>query len=102
MSDIWKTLFMGVRMCFRKPITTKLPKQNIERCPHFRRFFHIDNQKNNGKCVGCKICENICPCSAIIIIDKNNCKFDKNRCAYCGLCEKTCPTNAIKFTKDKI
>ena len=101
-SDIIKSLCFGIRTAFKKPVTIKLSKQKVKRSPHFRRHFSIDNGKNNGKCIGCKICMNVCPCNAIKIIDKNHCEFDKEKCAYCGLCEKACPKDAIKFTADLI
>lgn len=46
-------------------------------------------------CTGCGACANICPHSAIKMIeDKKGFlkpEIDKNKCINCGLCEKNCP-----------
>ena len=46
-------------------------------------------------CTGCGACANICPHSAIKMIeDKKGFlkpEIDKNKCTNCGLCEKNCP-----------
>ena len=50
---------------------------------------------NFETCTGCGACANICPHSAIKMIeDKKGFlkpEIDKNKCTNCGLCEKNCP-----------
>lgn len=47
------------------------------------------------KCYGCRNCENVCPKSAIKIVENNEGfvvpKIDKEKCIECGLCDKMCP-----------
>lgn len=96
--DILNALQFGVKTALlKKPVTVKLPKQTIERATHTRRCFSLDH----SKCIQCKICESVCPCRAITIINDKEHKFEKLRCAYCGLCEKACPKGAVKFSYKK-
>ena len=44
-------------------------------------------------CIGCKICESVCPYFAIKVNKKA--KVDRVKCFGCGLCETRCPVNAI-------
>lgn len=59
---------------------------------------------NLEKCIGCGICEKICPEMAIKMIEnkdkKQKPKINYDYCKGCGLCEKECPTKAIKMNLD--
>lgn len=58
---------------------------------------------NKSECTGCTACFNICPKSAIEMIeDKNGFKHPniiEEKCINCGLCKKTCPI--LKFKENK-
>ena len=64
-------------------------------------------------CVGCKICEKICPQKAIYrvvphvynkgrIIRKAIIDIDENKCTFCGECVIFCPLNAITIESEGI
>lgn len=57
------------------------------------------------KCVGCRLCENVCSNDAIDIIANEfgflYPKINNEKCIHCGLCNKVCPLNNIVPTNNK-
>ena len=51
------------------------------------------------KCVGCKICQGVCPFSAIKIIDRK--AEIQDNCTLCGACVSSCKFDAIEFEKEE-
>ena len=49
---------------------------------------------NNEDCVGCGICVDECPASAITI-ENDKAKVDEAACSDCGTCAESCPNEAI-------
>ena len=49
---------------------------------------------NKDVCVGCGTCVEICPVSAIKMVD-GVAQIDKDICISCGSCLGACPVNAI-------
>src|SRR6187401_3352176 len=94
---------------FRKPVTVHYP--TVER-PYPDRFRGVlaltyDKQTGEENCIGCRLCEYICPPQVIKVemlkAEKRN--FAKTftlelyACEFCELCVQVCPTDAIIMMK---
>ncbi len=59
----------------------------------YSKFFDSNFKVSKEKCIGCKICIDICPNKAISF-DKLP-SFDESKCYKCWACYNKCPTKAI-------
>ncbi len=69
----------------------------------------MDNQKylknvttleyDSSKCIGCKMCIEVCPHNVFKMADKRVEIIDKDKCMECGACEINCITNALSVKK---
>ena len=48
------------------------------------------------KCVGCGLCETVCPHGIFAVREKKAVIVDKDACMECGACAGNCPVEAIK------
>ncbi|MDR1365322.1 MAG: 4Fe-4S binding protein [Holosporales bacterium] len=53
------------------------------------------------KCIGCRACENSCPCGAIKIKEAGKYTWEAEKCAFCRLCERSCKNGAIAILSDR-
>lgn len=104
-------LFVGMSITFReffKPhITIEYPKEKPDLAPRFRGVPRLRRDPGTGEelCIGCLLCEQICPDDCIsIVVDKRpsgkgkmakSFIIDYERCCFCGLCVDPCPTTPI-------
>lgn len=48
------------------------------------------------KCLGCKMCINVCPHQVFTMRENKASIKNKDYCIECGACDKNCPVNAIR------
>src|SRR5437867_13291208 len=102
---------MGVtfRNLLRRPITVRYPTVKRVYPDRFRGLLALtyDPQTGEENCIGCRLCEYICPPTVIKVemlkAEKRN--FAKSftlelyACEFCELCVQVCPTDAIIMMK---
>ena len=96
-----KALFEGMftvfKHSFKRRVTLEYPEKKNPLSENFRGL----HDWNFDKCVGCKICERVCPSNAISI-NKNDEKItfsvDLSRCIFCGNCSYYCRQGALKLS----
>ena len=54
---------------------------------------------NQETCLGCGICEKICPHRVIELRDEKAHLVFEERCIECGACQLNCASDAIELTK---
>ncbi|MDR2458715.1 MAG: 4Fe-4S binding protein [Holosporales bacterium] len=87
--DIFRALAVGIKCCFRKPVTNRADPRSWSS----HRVLTVSSEL----CVGCKACENICPCGVIKIKAAGEYSWNAGRCAFCRLCMRACKSKAITF-----
>lgn len=79
------------------------PKNLIELVPYEQTHLVQCSSKDKGKqvmsvckvgCIGCKMCEKVCPSEAITVTD-NLAHINPEKCTNCGLCAEKCPKKII-------
>jgi NADH-quinone oxidoreductase subunit I len=100
----------------RTKVTMQYPEEKWPVPPGYRGApTLVRDQEGREKCVGCQLCEFVCPPRAITIkpgeipseapngkVEKfaQSFEIDMLRCIYCGLCEEVCPEQAIFLRQD--
>jgi NADH-quinone oxidoreductase subunit I len=106
--EILKGLTITGKKLSKKPITVQYPEEKTPLSTRFRGLHALRKYPNGEeRCIGCKLCETVCPALAISIDTEE--RSDKTRrttkyeidlfkCIYCGFCEEACPVDAIVET----
>jgi len=93
----------------RRPVTVHYPDKTRAYPDRFRGLLALTYDKETGEenCIGCRLCEYICPPQVIKVemlkAEKRN--FAKTftlelyACEFCELCVQVCPTDAIIMMK---
>ena len=102
---------MGVtlRNLFRKPVTVRYPDIPRVYPDRFRGILALTYDPETGEenCIGCRLCEYICPPQVIGVemlkAEKRNYAktftLELYACEFCELCVQVCPTDAIIMLK---
>ena len=104
---LWVTIReMGNALVGGKMHTTSYPFEKLPISPRYRAIHDMLRlmESGNYRCIGCGLCEKICPADAIRMdteYDENQRKavteytINFGRCIFCGYCAEVCPELAI-------
>lgn len=109
---LWE-LFLGLKLTgrylFSKKVTVQYPEEKTPQSPRFRGMHALRRYPNGEeRCIGCKLCEAVCPALAITIDTeprddgtRRTTRYDIDlfKCIYCGFCEESCPVDSIVETR---
>jgi len=102
---------MGVtlRNLVRRPVTVRYPDTTRAYPDRFRGVLALTYDRESGEenCIGCRLCEYICPPQVIKVemlkAEKRNYAktftLELYSCEFCELCVQVCPTDAIVMLK---
>lgn len=64
----------------------------------FGKFARLSQRVNKTACIGCKLCEKVCPANAIIVSrEDQKAAIDIALCHQCTDCTQVCPRQAIEY-----
>ena len=102
-------LAVTLKNFFRKPVTVQYPDVTRPYPDRFRGVLALtyDPQTGEENCIGCRLCEYICPPQVIKVemlkAEKRNYAktftLELYACEFCELCVQVCPTDAIIMLK---
>ena len=100
---------LGLLKQFAAAVTFQYPEQPRPLANRFRSRHRLTvREEGTPRCVGCMLCETVCPAKCITIVagehpDPNVEKYpvrfdiDLGVCVYCGFCVEVCPEDAIRM-----
>jgi NADH-quinone oxidoreductase subunit I len=107
--ELLKGLSLTGRHLFRHKVTIRYPEEKTPQSPRFRGLHALRRYPNGEeRCIGCKLCEAVCPALAITIETeerndgtRRTTRYDIDlvKCIFCGFCEEACPVDAIVETR---
>ena len=115
-SGVVRALGVTLRNFWRRPMTLRYPDQKRPLPRQWRGgsfALTLDPKTGEENCIGCRLCENICPSQIIAVtLRKGEARqngigatyadrftLDYQACMQCELCVQVCPTDAIVMTR---
>ena len=107
--ELVKGLKLTGKYLFARKITVLYPEEKTPQSPRFRGLHALRRYPNGEeRCIGCKLCEAVCPALAITIETAprddgtrrtTRYDIDLTKCIFCGFCEESCPVDSIVETR---
>ncbi len=107
--DLVKGMALTSKYFFARKITVQFPEEKTPQSFRFRGLHALRRYPNGEeRCIGCKLCEAVCPALAIKIEvaeredgTRRTTQYDIDliKCIFCGFCEEACPVDAIVETR---
>lgn len=106
--ELARGMMLTAKYLFSPKVTIQFPEEKTPQSPRFRGL-HAQRRYPSGeeRCIGCKLCEAVCPAQAIYIETAERedgtrrttrYDIDLTKCIFCGFCEESCPVDAIVET----
>ncbi|KAI9717375.1 MAG: hypothetical protein M1812_004727 [Candelaria pacifica] len=105
LTEMMRGMYVVLEQFFRPPYTIYYPFEKGPISPRFRGEHALRRYPTGEeRCIACKLCEAICPASAITIEAEERedgsrrttrYDIDMTKCIYCGFCQESCPVDAI-------
>ncbi|MBN2444363.1 MAG: FAD-dependent oxidoreductase [Spirochaetales bacterium] len=105
--------FSTLKNIFKKPVTIQYPAKDLDvfskkgSAPTYRGL-HTNDLLT---CIGCGTCADICPTTAITMVDGENTgpgklgkipRIDYGRCCFCAFCVDMCTSSSLNMSRDYI
>jgi NADH-quinone oxidoreductase subunit I len=107
--ELLQGLFLTGRYLFARKVTVQYPEEKTPQSNRFRGLHALRRYPNGEeRCIGCKLCEAVCPALAITIDTeprddgtRRTTRYDIDlfKCIYCGFCEESCSVDSIVETR---
>lgn len=67
----------------------------------FGKYAFLSRRVDKDTCIGCKLCEKVCPSDAIRVNEDKKAETSSTLCLQCTNCQQVCPKNSISYIKKK-